>query len=100
MTDNTRNTDLLDRVAAEIHDPRLDDETVKAATDRVWNAIPAEVSEDTPRRSLSCARNSVVVASSGLSASQASSVVAASSRPAERAAWKARRASVADGEMS
>lgn len=51
MTESTKNSDLLDRVAAEIHDQMLDDETVKAATDRVWNAIHAEFSVDTPLRS-------------------------------------------------
>ena len=51
MTDSTRNTDFLDRVAGEIHASKLDDEAVTAATDRVWNAIHAEFSVDTPLRS-------------------------------------------------
>jgi hypothetical protein len=51
MTDTTRNPDFLDRVAGEIHDQVLDDETVATATDRVWNAIHAEFAVDTPLRS-------------------------------------------------
>ena len=51
MTDSTRNPDFLDRVAGEIHDHVLDDETVAAATDRVWNAIHAEFAVDTSLRS-------------------------------------------------
>jgi len=51
MNDSTRNTDFLDRVAGEIHDQTLDDEAVTAATNRVWNAIHAEFSVDTPLRS-------------------------------------------------
>ena len=51
MTDSKRNPDFLDRAAAEIRDQTLDDETVTAATDRVWNAIHAEFAVDTPLRS-------------------------------------------------
>ncbi len=51
MTDSTRNTDFLDRVAGEIRHSELDDEVVAAATDRVWNAIHAEFSVDAPLRS-------------------------------------------------
>jgi hypothetical protein len=51
MTDPTRNTDLLDRVAGEIQNSRLDDDVVTAATERVWNAIHAEFSIDAPLRS-------------------------------------------------
>ncbi len=43
MTESTRNPDFLDRVAGEIHDQALDDDTVAAATERVWNAIHAEL---------------------------------------------------------
>ena len=51
MTDSTRNDAFLDRVAGEIRDQRLDDETVNTATDRVWNAIQSEFSVDAPLRS-------------------------------------------------
>ena len=51
MNDSTRNTDFLDRIAGEIHDQTLDDNAVTAATNRVWNAIHAEFSVDTPLRS-------------------------------------------------
>lgn len=51
MTENTRHDRFLDQVADEIRDQRLDDDTVAAATDRVWNAIRAEVGVDAPLRS-------------------------------------------------
>ncbi len=51
MTDPTRKTDLLDRVADEIRNQALDDDVVAAATERVWNAIHAEFSVDAPLRS-------------------------------------------------
>ena len=51
MTDSTRHDDFLDRIAGEIHDQQLDDETVTAATDRVWSALHSEFSVDAPLRS-------------------------------------------------
>jgi len=51
MTESKNTTDVLDRVAGEIHAQVLDEETVAAATERVWNAIHAEFAVDQPLRS-------------------------------------------------
>ena len=51
MTDNTTLNDPIDRIADDIRAARLDDETVSAATDRVWAKIQSEFSIDAPLRS-------------------------------------------------
>jgi hypothetical protein len=51
MTESTGKTDLLDRLTGEIRDQRLDDDTVAAATERVWDTLQTELSTGEPLRS-------------------------------------------------
>ena len=51
MTENTNTNEPIDRIAGEIQATTLDDETVNAATDRVWAKLQTEFSVDAPLRS-------------------------------------------------
>ncbi len=46
MNDSTPNRDLLDRIADEIRDQRLEDDAAAAATERVWNRLRSELADD------------------------------------------------------
>jgi len=51
MTETSNTNEPIDRIADEIRTSALDDETVNAATDRVWAKLQTEFSVDAPLRS-------------------------------------------------